>query len=180
MANHLDVMAQMVKHQQGIGEHEHRFRQSLWIGRHRGNPRLKVADAVIGQVTDAAAVKSGKPLDGYQVVPVHFFLNGTQRVDFAQGLFLPCLYNPVGIGADKAVPTQALSARDTFQEEGIGWLSYLQIRGNRSFQVGINRPVDWHQVAVVGSRQRLDVFKGRIVHTASDSKSYICCLVLYK
>ena len=147
MADHLDVVAQVVEHQEGIGEHKDRLRQTLRVGRHGRHPRLKVADGVIGQVTDSPAVKTGQIRHGNEPVLAHLLLHRNQRVQLPPFLIPTGLDHPVGFGADKAVTAQLLPAGHAFQQERIRRPGDFHISGHRRFQVGVDRAVNRDQVA---------------------------------
>ena len=57
MADHLNVVAEVVEYQDGFPEHEDRFGDALGVSRHRRHPGLEVANGIVGQVADGSPVE---------------------------------------------------------------------------------------------------------------------------
>ena len=162
MADHLDVVAQVVKHQQSVGEHEHGFRQALGVDVQHGHAGLEVVHRVIGDVAHSATVKRGQTLHGDKLKGVHLPLHQGQRVDRARGLVGAGAENVVGLGADETVAADALAAGHRFQQEGIGRPRDLKVGRHGSFEVGVDGAVDRAQVALSG--QGADLIQSWVVH----------------
>ena len=165
VADHLDVVAQVVEDKHRFREHEDRFGHALGVGGHGRHPRLEVPDGVVGQVADGPAVEDGQAADRDELVLAHLLFYQRQGVHLALGLARAGMEHTVGVGADEAVAAQPLPAFDAFQQEGVRRPGYLEVGRDRSFQVGVDGAVDRHQVAL--ARQGFDLFQSWVVHAAT-------------
>ena len=165
VADHLDVVTQMVEDQHRFREHEDRLRDALGVGRHGRHPRLEVPDGVVGQVANGPAVEHGQTADRDEFVLAHFLLDQCQGVHLALWLASTGMEHAVGVGADEAVAAQPLPAFNAFQQKGVGRAGYLEVSRDRGLQVGVNGAIDGHQVAL--SRQGSDLVQSWVVHRAA-------------
>ena len=127
VAHHLDVVAQVVEHEQRVGEHEDRLGQALGVGLRHGHARLKVVHGVVGDVAHAAPMERWQTLHGNQPEGVHFTLHQGQRVHRARGLVGAGAEHVVRLGADETVAANAFAAGHRLQQEGVGRTRHLQV-----------------------------------------------------
>ena len=109
MADHLDLVAHVVEHQQCVHEEEHRLRQPQRVAFRRWH-RLEVADDVVGYEADRAAVEAGQSSYRHQGVPVQLLLNERQGIHLPVRLARPRLDNLVRLSPNEAVSGKLLSA----------------------------------------------------------------------
>ena len=159
---YFDVVAEVVEDQDGVAEHKDGFGDGLGVGGGGRDAGLEVADGVVGQIADGAAVEAGEAVDRGQLVAGHFGLDQGQGVDFAGGLAGAGGDYFVGVGADEAVAAHPLAALDAFQQVGVGAAGDFQVGGNRGFEVGVDGAADGGEVALPG--HGLYLVEGGVVH----------------
>ena len=133
VGHYLDVVAQVVEYQDGLAEHEHRFRHALGVFGHLRHARLEVADGVVGHVAHRAAVEAGQAVHGDELVPRHLVFHQRQRVNLAVFLAGAGGDDPVRVGADEAVTAQDFPALHALQQVGVGAAGNFQVGGYRGF-----------------------------------------------
>ena len=82
VGDHLDVVAQVVKDEDGVTEHEHRLRDALGVNGSSLDAGFEVADGVVGYVAHRAAMEAGQSVDGYELVLRHLLFHRDEGVDF--------------------------------------------------------------------------------------------------
>ena len=144
MAEHFDLMGDVVEDQQCFCHHKERFGQTEGVFSGRGQA-LETRGCFISEVTDSSAAKARQTLDRDYFVMRHFRRDRCERINRVTGAGED---NLIWFGADEAVTPEPFPAFDALQQERITAEIYFEEGGNRRLEVGVYLAIHRQQVAL--------------------------------
>ena len=140
----LDHVLEMVEDEDRVDKLEERFGQTVRVVFGGLDAGLEVADGLVAQVADRAAVEGRQIGIGHEVEAAQFGLDLIERIDAAAGRRA---VDAVRFSADEGVAAGALAAFDRLEQERVCAALDLEEGRDRGFQVGEHLAVDGGVVA---------------------------------
>lgn len=178
VADDLDDAVEPVKGHNGVKQHEQRLGDLEHVLHRAGRPRLKVAHAVVANVSDGAARQRRQ----LQAGDVGDDMLAELPLEQREGIRLRAVAGPRGedlarAGADEAVAAELLRGRRLEQERVLGRLGVrrdLEVRRRRRDEVG-------RDLSVYGDERGLQAgFLGRLADNVADGVERRDCRSLQK